>query len=71
VGERRESAVAVRLLADDPAWKGSVVVSALADGARALVTEADVAATLAPTRELDFPEPGVASAVADLLAGGG
>jgi hypothetical protein len=71
VGERRESAVAVRLLADDPAWKGSAVVSALADGARALVTEADVAATLAPTRELDFPEPGVASAVADLLAGGG
>jgi hypothetical protein len=69
VGERRESAVALRLLADQPAWKESTVVAALADGARALVSEAEVAATLTPTVGLDYPDPEVAAAVRDLLTG--
>jgi hypothetical protein len=69
VGERRESAVALRLLAELPAWKESVVVAALADAARALVTDADVVATLTPAAGLEFADPEVASAVADLLTG--
>jgi hypothetical protein len=69
VGERRESAVALRLLADRPAWSDSVVVASLADRARSLVSEDDVAATLAPDRGLDFPDPTLASAVASLVAG--
>jgi hypothetical protein len=69
VGERRESAVALRLLADQPAWRSSVVVAALADRARALVTTADVAATLAPDPDLGFPDPAVAEAVVGLLDG--
>ena len=69
VGERRESAVALRLLADRPAWSDSVVVASLADRARSLVSEDDVATTLAPDRGLDFPDPTLASAVASLVAG--
>jgi hypothetical protein len=63
VGERRESAAAFRLLANRPEWSGSVVVTALADRARALVSGGDVASLLAPATELAFPDPDVAAAV--------
>jgi len=69
VGERRESAVALRLLAEQPRWRDSVVVAALADRARSLVSDRDVTAALAPAEGLGFPDPAVADAVADLLAG--
>ena len=42
VGERRESAVALRLLADRPPWRNSAVVAALAPVARSLVDDEDV-----------------------------
>ncbi len=69
VGERRESAVALRLLADLPAWRSSVVVEALADRARALVSPGDVELALAPSPDLRFPDPEVATEVDRLLAG--
>ena len=69
VGERRESAVALRLLTEQPRWRRSPVVEALAERARSLVGDADVAATLTPAGGLGFPDPAVATAVADLLTG--
>ena len=63
VGERRESAAAFRLLADRPEWSGSPVVTALADRARTLVSDQDVAWLLAPATDLAFPDPDVAAAV--------
>jgi UDP-N-acetyl-alpha-D-muramoyl-L-alanyl-L-glutamate epimerase len=63
VGERRESAAAFRLLADRPEWSGSAVVTALADRARTLVSDQDVASLLAPAPDLAFPDPEVAAAV--------
>jgi UDP-N-acetyl-alpha-D-muramoyl-L-alanyl-L-glutamate epimerase len=68
VGERRESAVAFRLLADLPAWRSSAVVAALAGPARALVSPADVEAALAPSPGLAFPDPVIAAEVERLLA---
>ena len=48
VGERRESAAALRLLSFLPEWQDSPVVAALSGPARALVGEDDVAALLTP-----------------------
>ncbi len=39
VGERRESAAAMRILSDRPDWKDTVVVASLADRARAMVSD--------------------------------
>ncbi len=47
VGERRESAVALRLLAELPAWRDTVVVTTLAPVAEALVGDGDAARLLA------------------------
>ena len=69
VGERGESAAALRMLSDLPAWKDSVVVTALADQARARVSDHDVARLLTPDPAPAFPDPEVASAVDQLLAG--
>jgi hypothetical protein len=71
VGERRESAVALRRLAGLPAWRGSRVVSALSGTASALVTDDDVDSLLAPEPALAFPDPEVAAAVDRLLTGAG
>ena len=49
VGERGESAAALRMLSDLPAWKDKVVVAALGDRARARVTDHDVTRLLTPT----------------------
>jgi hypothetical protein len=70
VGERRESAAALRLLAGSPGWRDSPVVAALAPVADALVGEGDVADLLAPRTDLAFRDPVVAAAVDSLLAGG-
>ena len=70
VGERRESAAALHLLARDPDWRDTPVVAALAPVADALVTDGDVDRLLAPDRSLAFPDPRVAAAVDALLTGG-
>lgn len=69
VGERRESAVALRLLSELPAWRHTTVVEALATRARSLVTERDVLATFEPIGGVDYPDPDVAARVATLLSG--
>jgi hypothetical protein len=69
VGERRESAAALRLLAGRAAWRTEPVVVALAPTAAALVTDDDVDALLSPEEGLAFPGPAVAVAVDALLAG--
>jgi UDP-N-acetyl-alpha-D-muramoyl-L-alanyl-L-glutamate epimerase len=71
VGERRESATALRILADDPQWRDSPVVRALADRARALVGDESVTELLTPRCELAFPDPEIAAAVDRLLSGTG
>jgi hypothetical protein len=63
VGERRESAAALRMLSDRPEWRDSTVVAALSARARAMVSDADVESLLAPAADLRFPDPGVAAAV--------
>jgi hypothetical protein len=70
VGERRESAAALRMLSHLPEWRGSVVVAALAPVAEALVDDADVDDLLAPRPDLAFAAPRVAAAVDALLAEG-
>ena len=67
VGEKRESAVALRLLAGRPAWRDTPVVVALARSAGALVDDDDEARLLAPDTNLAFRDPVVAAAVHDLL----
>jgi hypothetical protein len=48
VGERRESAAALRLLSERPEWRDTPVVSALAGRARGLVDDRDVLELLTP-----------------------
>ena len=55
VGERRESAAALRMLSTRPEWSETPVVAALADRARALVDDDDVAALLTPAAECPAP----------------
>jgi hypothetical protein len=50
VGERRESAAAIRLLSRRPEWAGSPVIAALAPTAEAVTTDSDVDELLAPDR---------------------
>jgi hypothetical protein len=71
VGERRESAVALRMLADQPAWRDSIVVATLAPVAAGLVDDRDVVALLTAEADLSFPDPVVAAAVAAMLDGAG
>ena len=63
VGERRESAAAISMLARLPEWRDSAVVATLAPRAEELVGEADVTDVLAPARGPAFPVPAVAAAV--------
>jgi hypothetical protein len=66
VGERRESAAVFRILSTRPEWAGRTVVAELAEQARALVTEAEVAELFTPA-EGAFPDPRVALDVHTLL----
>jgi UDP-N-acetyl-alpha-D-muramoyl-L-alanyl-L-glutamate epimerase len=68
VGERRESAVALRMLSELPAWKDAPVVEALAPAARALASDRDAEELLTPDRSLRFPRPEVADAVDRFMA---
>lgn len=68
VGERRESAAAVRLLSESPAWAAKPVVAALAGAARALVPPSTVEDLLRSDPSLAFPDPEVAAAVDALLS---
>jgi len=69
VGERRESAAALHLLAGRDGWRDAPLVVALAPVAAGLVTEEDVGALLTPSTDLAFAEPVVADAVDALLSG--
>ncbi len=69
VGERRESAAALRMLSDRPEWKESPVVAELADRARAMVSDAGIDSLLTPAPDLRFPDPEVAAAVDRFFAG--
>ncbi len=63
VGERRESAAAIWMLARMPEWRESAVVASLRPRAEELVGEDDVADVLAPADGPAFPVPAVADAV--------
>jgi UDP-N-acetyl-alpha-D-muramoyl-L-alanyl-L-glutamate epimerase len=67
VGERRESAAAMRILSELPDWKDTVVVASLADRARAMVSDDDVAALLTGQPGLRFARPEVADGVDRVL----
>jgi len=69
VGERRESAAAVRMLAGRPEWRDAPVVAALAPRAMALVSDGDVADLFVPAGESAFAGTAVGDHVAHLLAG--
>jgi glucose/arabinose dehydrogenase len=68
VGERRESAAAMRILSALPEWRDKAVVAALSGQARAMVTDADVRMLLTPDAHLAFSRPEVADAVDALLS---
>jgi hypothetical protein len=70
VGERRESAAAIRILSSLPGWRDTPVVHALSARARDLVTDADVSALLAPAVGLDGADAEVASRVRRLMTEG-
>jgi hypothetical protein len=67
VGERRESAAAMRVLSGLPRWRETVVVSSLGRTATDMVSEREVTALLTPDSALAFSDPEVASAVDRLL----
>jgi hypothetical protein len=67
VGERRESAAAMRILSSLPRWREKVVVAALAGRARSLVDEDEVAELLAPGVEGSGARADLAVAVRRLL----
>jgi len=67
VGERRESAAAMRLLATSAPWADSPVVAALGPVAADLVADGDLAALLAPADGPAFGSPAVVDAVTALL----
>ncbi len=63
VGERRESAAAMRMLASQPNWMDEPVVTALAGLARSLVTDGDVGRLLTPAGPSVFDGSAVGRAV--------
>ena len=68
VGERRESAAAVRMLSESPRWRDAPVVAALADDAKRTISDAEVRTLLRPQLELAFPDPVVASCVEAIMS---
>jgi hypothetical protein len=67
VGERRESAVALRLLGRQPAWASSPVIAALAPTAEALVSDRDADELMAPNRTLAMGVGAIEGLVARLI----
>jgi UDP-N-acetyl-alpha-D-muramoyl-L-alanyl-L-glutamate epimerase len=70
VGERRESAAAIRILSDLPQWKDTAVVTALRDRARGMVSAAEVGDLLNAQEDLAFPDRDVSAGVDSLLTEG-
>jgi hypothetical protein len=68
VGERRESAAALRLLSESDGWRETPVVAALAGRARALVSGSEVHELLQPRSDLACADPEIAAALARSLA---
>jgi len=67
VGERLESAAALRILSRLPQWRDEPVVSALAGTAGTMVSDSDVQALLTAQPGLAFPDPDIAAAVDRVL----
>ncbi len=67
VGERRESAAAMRILSSLPGWRDKVVVAALSGRARSLVTDDEVQELLSPAAEGGADRADLALAVRRLL----
>jgi UDP-N-acetyl-alpha-D-muramoyl-L-alanyl-L-glutamate epimerase len=67
VGERRESAAAIRILSQLPQWRDTVVVTALSSRARGMVSDAEVAILLTAQPSLAFPRADVSAAVDRVL----
>jgi len=67
VGERRESAAAMRIISSLPRWRDTPVVRALSARARALVTDTDVSDLLVPAEGMDGADADVAARVRLLL----
>ncbi len=67
VGERRESAAAMRILSTRSDWLETPVVAALTDRARALIDDDGVAALLTPSTGLSGADPEVDAAVRRLM----
>jgi hypothetical protein len=67
IGERRESAAAIRILSELPQWKDTVVVTALRDRARAMVSAGEVTDLMTGQLDLAFPDLAVSDSVDRLL----
>ncbi|HEY1466820.1 MAG TPA: hypothetical protein VGF11_07180 [Acidimicrobiales bacterium] len=67
VGERRESAAAIRLLGRRPEWADSPVIAALAPTAETLTSDRDVEALFAPHRATAMAGGGIEELVARLI----
>jgi hypothetical protein len=67
VGERRESAAAMKILSELPQWRSKPVVVALGATATHLVTDAEVRALLTPDMNLGYPDADIADDVERLL----
>lgn len=70
VGERKESAAALRLLARRPGWRDTAVVRTLRSDAESLVSDGDVEELLRADHALDHADPSVAAAIDRLLSRG-
>ena len=71
VGERRESAAAIRILADLPRWRDTAVVAALRDRARAMVSAAAIDDLLVAEGGARLPRPGGVRRRGPAAVGGG
>jgi UDP-N-acetyl-alpha-D-muramoyl-L-alanyl-L-glutamate epimerase len=71
VGERRESAAAMRILSELPGWKDTTVVASLGARARAMVSDDEVRTLLMAQPGLGFARPDVADAVERVMTAAG
>jgi hypothetical protein len=67
VGERRESAAAMRMLSEQPRWRTKPVVAALGATAARLVADAEIRALLTPDSDLGYPDADIADDVERML----
>ncbi len=67
VGERGESAAAIRILSELPRWKDTAVVTALRDRARDMVSATEVNHLLTAHQDLAFRDPDVSASVDRLM----